>query len=459
MPLLKDILLGQQTIYQEALANTGFSLLDLLYSEDDVANPNTHINGDNALLLIYLLSTQAGLDNAQEIEPAIAEKVQLFTLGFIPGGAKESDFIKVAKANSNFKKVVDSFLVQESTDIKSLIIAVSEESSVNNSHFSSFTLKKVKGKLFIAIKDSILAAHHFESPEFNNLKKVIETVFPAPTYQVEVLRAPTASQDAADCLIHALHNTLKDTLGDKYQLNLTPEIILQIRKQLSLFLKDGHIPEHNTQQSTISEPGSKKVGAEEEMVEAFKKNPFKEDDYFANTPLTEYLATRIFVSDDQYDALRQKEILDVITKLCKLAETDKSARALLTTANNKNDMVLNTPLMLLVKAGHLEAVKLLAPFYTKDELMQTTPRGNSVFHIAAITGQGAILEVIKKRACELNIWNECKTSKNKASHTAINMLNTLCTRKSALFANILDFSDPFLGGESLIKRHAPTLEK
>ena len=65
-----------------------------------------------------------------------------------------------------------------------------------------------------------------------------------------------------------------------------------------------------------------------------------------------------------------------------------------------------------------------------------------------------MLEVLKKRACELNIWNEYRTHKNNAGHTAFAMLDALYSPqvpKVLGFQNILDFADRFLGGEEINK--------
>lgn len=261
MTLLKDILLAQQDLYKEALAKE--VLLQLYNNGDDGTDTGIHICKEKALLLVYLLAKQAGLDDTQEIDPAIAETVQLFTLGFLLR-VREEDFMKVATANSNFKKVVDAFLAQDNTDIKSFTVAVSLLNG-QLGKFSTCTLKKAEGKLIITIKNSFIP----NSLEFANLERVIKILLPPPTYRVEFLIAPTASPEAADSLIRALHNVLKDTLGDKYKLDLTADTINQIRTKLSLFLKDGRISEHHTQpESTISESGSKKVVATVDPVVA-----------------------------------------------------------------------------------------------------------------------------------------------------------------------------------------------
>ena len=120
--------------------------------------------------------------------------------------------------------------------------------------------------------------------------------------------------------------------------------------------------------------------SQDPLLDAFVKQPFDHSN-LGNTPLTLFLAVRIFDERDAYKEKYEAEILVVITKLCALAKTDKTAQKLLTTANKlttngQGGDPSNTPLMLLVKkVGHVEAVKLLLPFYTtKDEFMNNTKR-------------------------------------------------------------------------------------
>jgi hypothetical protein len=195
------------------------------------------------------------------------------------------------------------------------------------------------------------------------------------------------------------------------------------------------------------------------MVQQFAQDPFTKDE-MANTPLTFFLAMRVFNSSSDYMELHHQEVITLLAKLGDLAKTSKAARDLLITANNqnvalnpsliKNGMPSNTPLMLLVKAGDSEAIRLILPFYSAEELMRPTPRGNSVFHIAAITGQHQVLSLLKNRAEELNIWQRLKSQQNKAGYTAYDMLEALFSRQAG-FKNILDFSDPLLGGEEINK--------
>ncbi|WP_019217551.1 ankyrin repeat domain-containing protein [Legionella tunisiensis] len=197
------------------------------------------------------------------------------------------------------------------------------------------------------------------------------------------------------------------------------------------------------------------------MVEQFQQEPYSQDE-MANTPLTAFLAARVFNSMSKYLESYQQDVLDLLRKLCELAKTSKTAQELLTTANNQNmelspemiemGMPSNTPLMLLIKAGDSEAVKLLLPFYSAEDLMKATPRGNSLLHIAAITGQADVLMLLKNRALELGVWSQLKEYENKKGCTAFDILDGFrLLSRQCLFKDLLDYADDFLGGEEINK--------
>jgi len=81
--------------------------------------------------------------------------------------------------------------------------------------------------------------------------------------------------------------------------------------------------------------------------------------------------------------------------------------------------------MLMVKAGNVECVKLLLPFYSAYKLMRPNLRRNSVFHIAAITGQAEILEALIQCAEVLNIRNVLIENTNNAHYAPGQMLKAL----------------------------------
>ncbi|STX41644.1 Uncharacterised protein [Legionella donaldsonii] len=206
---------------------------------------------------------------------------------------------------------------------------------------------------------------------------------------------------------------------------------------------------------------SNKVEEFELMVEQFQQEPYSQDE-MANTPLTVFLAARVFNSRSKYLESYHQEVLDLLVKLCELAKTSKTAQALLITANNQNmalspemiqmGMPSNTPMMLLIKAGDSEAVKLLIPFYSAEDLLKATPRGNSLLHIAAITGQVDVLMLLKNRALELGVWSQLKEYENQKGFTAFDILDSFrLLPRSCLFKNLLDYADDFLGGEEINK--------
>ena len=205
------------------------------------------------------------------------------------------------------------------------------------------------------------------------------------------------------------------------------------------------------------------------IIEEFKKNPNpipKKGNALGNTPLTAFLAMEVFCSRTNYLSKSSQYIQDVLTELCMLArrssEDRELVRKLLTTPNNPdlqknaeqiaNGLPVNTPLMLLVKAGDSNAVQIVLPFYSAEDLMKTTPRGNSVFHIASITGQKETLLMLREQAETVGIWEAYTTSKNKLGHTAYDMLSALVNvNRSNLFQSIVEFAYPYLGADEVNK--------
>lgn len=194
----------------------------------------------------------------------------------------------------------------------------------------------------------------------------------------------------------------------------------------------------------------------EQMTKSFKKQKFQNDE-FGNTELTSFLAKSVY--EGNYAADQQK-ISTRIKELVSLAASDVNARELLITPNNprtaerelnpKVGFPLNTPLMLMVKAGDIECVKLLLPFYSRENLLTSTLRENSVFHIAAITGQREILVALINRAQELNMGDVLNENENICHHTPKQMLDALFLKDNS-WKNFLDFCDDYLGGEEINK--------
>ena len=194
----------------------------------------------------------------------------------------------------------------------------------------------------------------------------------------------------------------------------------------------------------------------EQMSKSFKKQKFQNDE-FGNTELTSFLAGSVY--NGNYDADQQK-ISTIIKELVALAESDVNARELLITPNNpstaeraldpKVGFPLNTPLMLMVKAGDIECVNLLLPFYSREDLMTSTLGGNSVFHIASITGQREILVALIHRAQELNMSDVLIENKNKRDNSPKQLLDALFSKDNC-WKNFLDFCDHYLGAEEINK--------
>jgi hypothetical protein len=220
-------------------------------------------------------------------------------------------------------------------------------------------------------------------------------------------------------------------------------------------IRNAALYEHKSM--TTSASSDQEMVNPQQLLEAFEMNSFS--DGLGNTSLTAFLAYRVFNERTVYIQFHQQKLLSVLTQLCQIAQTSPTAKKLLTTPNNPveykgmnvaSGIPINTPLMLLVKAGDSEGVKLLLPFYSAEELMITTPRGNSVFHIASITGQSTILTALMQRARELGIENVYQEHTNLAGYTAYQLFIALCQTKN-YFQNLLDFSAPYLGGEEINK--------
>ena len=194
----------------------------------------------------------------------------------------------------------------------------------------------------------------------------------------------------------------------------------------------------------------------EQMTKSFKKQKFQNHG-FGNTELTSFLAESVFSGNYAAD---QQKISTRIKELVALAASDVNARELLITPNNphqssrdmdpKQGVPLNTPLMLMVKAGDLECVKRLLPFYSRENLLTSTLRGNTVFHIAAITGQREILVALENQAQRLDMRDVLRTHRNNSDYTPYDMLQALFLRENS-FKNFFDFSRVYLGGEEINK--------
>lgn len=176
-----------------------------------------------------------------------------------------------------------------------------------------------------------------------------------------------------------------------------------------------------------------------------------------NTGLTELLIHYTFTSD----SLKFDDLHDLLKALVEeaLIHHNSHAKLALTRPNNPQNKLedlegagfpQNTPLALLVKAGNLEGSQLILPVYGKEDLLFTTPRGNTVLHLALVTGQMKLAAAIMNRAKELNILSELLNMKNRVDTTADDLLS-LFQSKDHLFKNFLDVVNPCLGGDEINK--------
>lgn len=176
-----------------------------------------------------------------------------------------------------------------------------------------------------------------------------------------------------------------------------------------------------------------------------------------NTGLTKLLQKYTFTSQ----IIDFHDLHDLLKALVEEALTYQNPHAkwALTRPNNPQSKVedlseiglpQNTPLALLVKAGNLEGSQLILPVYGKENLLFTTPRGNTVLHLALITGQMKLAAAIINRAKELNILSELLNMKNRVGKTADDLL-ALFQQKDHLFKNFLDVINPYLGGDEINK--------
>lgn len=141
----------------------------------------------------------------------------------------------------------------------------------------------------------------------------------------------------------------------------------------------------------------------------------------------------------------------------KVNDQNQIARNALVFSNNPGEIIediagfpQNTPLSLLVKMGNLEGAQIILPVYNREDLLFTTPRGNSVLHIAVMTGQSPLAFAIMNRANELGVLEELVNLKNHAGIDVNQMLMSLFNPINS-FKNFLDMSDPLFGGEEVNK--------
>ncbi len=186
------------------------------------------------------------------------------------------------------------------------------------------------------------------------------------------------------------------------------------------------------------------------------------EDEMGNTALTDYLQSFTFDSEEHYQANRQA-LWAKLNKLAALAEDNPSIARLLQTPNQPAQEALqqyaqvgmpsNTPLMLMVKLGDKRAVDILLPYYDAASILHQTPRGNTLLHIAIITGQADVALAIIERAKSLGVLSVLLALENAAGKSPADILEALVYvgGKASLFRSLLDFTDTQLGGEEINK--------
>lgn len=184
-----------------------------------------------------------------------------------------------------------------------------------------------------------------------------------------------------------------------------------------------------------------------------------------NTGLTEFLSRHTFEhsSNPKLSKEVKNEINLLIESLVNEAKKgNENALRALRLPNNPGENISgkanfggfpqNTPLALLIKMGNAEGVKLILSAYEKEDLLFTTPRGNSALHLALLTGQIDCALAIFKRAKELNVADELCQMKNRAGITAEACFDAIKQIKTKfIFRSYLDFTDPLFGGEEVNK--------
>lgn len=191
-----------------------------------------------------------------------------------------------------------------------------------------------------------------------------------------------------------------------------------------------------------------------ELAESRQQGPIK------NTGLTDILQYFVFGKEESYKANKKK--IDTLLQHLATTASNGSHHALtaLQRPNNPNNtefknpaagMPRNSPLCLLVKMGNLEGAQHILPVLQADDLLFTTPRGNSALHLAVATGQIELVFAIMHRAEKLNILEDLLAIKNVAEKIADDFLKALLTDTSKRFHAAVDVLNPLFGGEEINK--------
>lgn len=195
---------------------------------------------------------------------------------------------------------------------------------------------------------------------------------------------------------------------------------------------------------TVDAASGVELSALESLLGADKAT-LKDDDQ-VNTLLTLYLSRLAFGEVENYVS-KKDELLNKLTQLCDQAKHDVEILALLQKPD-ENVASSNTPLMLLVKMGNIEGVRLVLPLYDANSLLHVTSRKNSALHIALVTGQVEVVSEILHRAKELHVLDELLALSNAASYTAVTLLNEVAAPRHSL-VRYNDFCGRLMGGDEV----------
>lgn len=180
-----------------------------------------------------------------------------------------------------------------------------------------------------------------------------------------------------------------------------------------------------------------------------------------NTELTDLLVNYTFSESD----LPTKDLNAFLRKLAlKANEGNHRAQLALTRPNNFNQTAedpdlqkviaagfpQNTPLALLVKAGNLEGCQIILSTYTAENLLFADLMGNTVLHLAVMTGQMKLTHALMDRANELGVLEDFLSLKNRIGASANEMLAAIL-KKENTFKKFLDVADTLFGGEEINK--------
>ena len=244
-----------ETNYKSTMTAFGFNtkkdgLVPLLYQDQDPKAQGTHLSITDSNLIIYLIAKQMGLKPNQDIPEYILSDVPSFYYAPDYKALLKSPTPNLVKElighkdNINFKSIIDNFLNNNDELSKTIVVAAASLDAVNNSHFITIDLQRKANKvLHVSILDSVLGENLQSSAELSWQQEVIRLFIPNE-YTLLYKLAPVKSQNAANCLIHAVNNALQKIMNIENTLDKSS--IIAIRQTIFETLKHGEIPQHQT---------------------------------------------------------------------------------------------------------------------------------------------------------------------------------------------------------------------